>query len=121
MSWIKTFNAAGLPQGVSVYYTGMPVFPRYLSPLIVGTDQKDISEEVRLVSDSAGSLQYVVGGFFRRDQKSYNTSLYAPGADAWNAATPAPGYPIAVYPNETDSTISNPLSESTRIGRSTAS
>ena len=84
------------------YYTGVPVFPRLISPDVLSTKEDDVTEEVRLVSDGKSTLEYVVGAFFQHHQDSYSTRGYEPGAGAWDAATPAPVLPIVVYPNSSD-------------------
>jgi outer membrane receptor protein involved in Fe transport len=89
-------NALFAP-AIAAYYTGIPVFPRFTTPDVLSTTQRDLTEEVRLVSNGKSTIDYVVGAFFRHHQDSYTTLAYTPGAAAWDAATPAPILPIVVF------------------------
>jgi iron complex outermembrane recepter protein len=84
---------------VSSYYTGVPKFPRFTVPDVVSSSQKDLTEEVRLVSDGKETLDYVVGLFFQHHEDSYISQSFTPGAEAWDAAQPAPILPIVLFPN----------------------
>ena len=99
----QTFPVTGFPPGVAQYYLGVPTFPRYITPLAVNSNEKDVTEEVRLVSHTQGPLEYVAGAYFSHLQDAYTAALYAPGASAWDAATPAPTLPIVVFPNSGES------------------
>lgn len=96
----QTLLTALFAPAIAVYYTGMPVFPRFTASDVLSTTQRDFTEELRLVSNGKSTIDYVVGLFFQHHEDSYSTLAYTPGAAAWDAATPAPIVPIVVYAND---------------------
>lgn len=84
---------------VSRFYKGIPTYPRFTEPDIVSTTQKELTEEIRLVSDGKEILDYAVGVFFQHHEDSFISQSFTPGAQAWDAATPAPILPITLFPN----------------------
>jgi iron complex outermembrane receptor protein len=98
----QTFGVLGIPAFIGQYYTGSPVFPRYMDVFVLSTHEKNVTEEVRFVSNTKGPLDYVAGAYFSHDITSWTTQAYAPGASAWDAAIPAPIIPIVVFPNSNE-------------------
>ena len=73
-----------------------PAGVRTNSPLLDRTHLNVFSQEVRLASNGAQALDWLVGGFFQHVGRRYGQDLPTPGYDALNASTAAwPGCPAA--------------------------
>src|SRR6266404_2261587 len=73
-----------------------PAGVRTNSPLLDRTHLNVFSQEVRLASNGAQALDWLVGGFFQHVGRRYGQDLPTPGYDALNASTAAwPGCPVA--------------------------
>ncbi|HEY0768561.1 MAG TPA: TonB-dependent receptor, partial [Steroidobacteraceae bacterium] len=68
---------------------------RISSPLFDRTHLNVLSEEVRLASNGAQSLDWLIGGFFQHVGRRYGQALPTPGYDALNAAN---GFPLGPNP-----------------------
>lgn len=93
----QTLLNALFSPAIAQYYTGIPVFPRFTTDDALSTMERDVTEELRLVSNGKNTIDYVVGAFFQHHQDAYSTQTFTPGAAAWDAATPAPILPIVVF------------------------
>lgn len=60
------------------------------------TDLEGFSQEIRLSSDDAGPLQWVIGGFYSDTDRFYRQRLPTPGYDAFTDATLGAGTSAAV-------------------------
>ena len=69
-----------------VYYTGSPANPRAVVPVFNEDRDRSNTQEVRLVSNTGGAIDYVVGTFFQQEKRTIGLSVYDPGADTYTAA-----------------------------------
>ena len=74
-------SVTGLIEVLSAYYGG---FPRITSPQAMRTDISSFSEEIRLVSKSAGPWNWLVGGFYLTHDQNASGEEYIPGFKAWS-------------------------------------
>lgn len=79
-----TISLLGSPYGV--YYTGSPANPRAVVP--VRNTDRDVTntQELRLVSNPGGAIDYVVGTFLQQQHRSIGVEVYDPGADTYSLA-----------------------------------
>ena len=91
----------------AVYYTGNPVNPRTVIPYLNTDDERDSTQELRLVSNGKNRFDYVAGLYFQQQKRYFVFSPHLPGADVQSAAahagdtTPVAlggGY-LALYPD----------------------
>jgi iron complex outermembrane receptor protein len=76
-------DASQLTGSVTFQVGGTPAQVRFNSPLYDTTALKAFSQEVRLASDTAGALEWLVGAFYQRIDRDYGQNLPTPGYDAF--------------------------------------
>jgi outer membrane receptor protein involved in Fe transport len=79
-----TWGNLALPASVLPYYTGTPVNPRYNSVYRYGDKTKSYTQELRLVSNGEGSIDYTVGLYYQNEKNPSSWVGYAPGQSAYN-------------------------------------
>ncbi len=80
----------GLPASYLVYYTGMPINPRYVATMNDTDSEHRFTQEVRLVSKAGKWLDYVVGAFYEHDSRKLIWDIYEPGTTAQTIAAGGP-------------------------------
>lgn len=80
----STVNLLGSPYGY--YYTGVPANPRVVIPVGNPDSDRSYTEEVRLVSNSGGVVDYVLGAFFQQQRRYIGLHVLTPGGDVQSAA-----------------------------------
>jgi outer membrane receptor protein involved in Fe transport len=80
----------GLPATYLPYYTGNPINPRYVASMTDTDSEHRFTEEVRLVSKSGKTVDYVVGAFYEHDSRRLIWDIYEPGTTAQTIAAGTP-------------------------------
>lgn len=80
----QTIALLGSPYGV--YYTGVPANPRAVVPISNTDRETSNTQEIRLVSNGDGPIDYVVGTYFQQQKRRIGLGVYDPGADVYSAA-----------------------------------
>lgn len=79
-----TWGVLGLPPAYVAYYTGSPANPRFNA--IQRFDDRDrvVTQEIRLVSNTHGPIDYIVGLFYQKEANKTVWNGFAPGQIAYN-------------------------------------
>ena len=80
----STVALLGSPAGI--FYTSFPANPRIVIPIDNRDSDRSFTQEVRLVSEAGGPIDYIVGAFFQQQRRIIQQDIFAPGADAYSAA-----------------------------------
>jgi iron complex outermembrane receptor protein len=83
-------DASQLSGSVTFQLGGTPADVRLNSPLYDTTDLKAFSQELRLQSDTSGSLEWLIGAFYQHIDRDYGQNLPTPGYDAFLASVNLP-------------------------------
>jgi iron complex outermembrane recepter protein len=89
-----TVDLSYFPEHASVYSYGG--YPRVASPIYTTADDKAFVEELRLVSRSGSSWDYVAGAFYRRQTTYVDDPQTLPGLSVWSEL-PGSGLPLSIY------------------------
>jgi iron complex outermembrane recepter protein len=89
-------DATGASYNFSVFYGG---FPRFTIVNASESQEKAITEEIRLVSNGSGPFSYVLGGYYQNQHYDYGALSSAPGLGTYSF----------YGPNQGDGTYSSPL------------
>lgn len=79
-------TVALLGTGYGVYYTGSPANPRAVVPVENRDKDRNLSEEIRLVSNGTGPVSFIAGLYFQQEHKNVDVFVLAPGAGEQSAA-----------------------------------
>lgn len=79
-----TWGNLALPGSVLPYYTGTPVNPRYNSVYRYGDRTTSKTQELRLVSNGDGPIDYTVGLYYQNEKNGSSWIGSAPGQQAYN-------------------------------------
>ena len=74
-------------QAVRNYYVGNPINPRIVIASNLTDDDHTFSQELRLVSKSGGSLEYVVGAYYERKRHNLGWDIFEPGTREQSVAS----------------------------------
>lgn len=77
-----TMSAAAL-----TYYAGDPVNPRFNHSAAYEDDDRVFTQELRIVSNGDGAIDYVVGAFYQKQTRKDDWLIYIPGARAQSEAS----------------------------------
>jgi len=80
-----TWSTLGLPQAYLPYYTGSPANPRFNSIQRFDDRNRVFTQEVRLVSNTKGPIDYIVGLFYQKEKNTTVWNGFDPGQTAYNA------------------------------------
>ncbi|HET6523123.1 TonB-dependent receptor [Sphingopyxis sp.] len=76
-----TAPAASIP-----FFTGDPIFPRFLFTGVYGDRSKTLTQEFRLVSKKGETFDYVLGGFYMDQRNSMSVDMHTPGITQYTQA-----------------------------------
>ncbi len=79
-----TWSTLALPPAYLPYYTGSPLNPRFNSIQRYDDNNKTTTQEIRLVSNSGGAIDYTFGLFYQREKSGSSWNGFAPGQVAYN-------------------------------------
>jgi outer membrane receptor protein involved in Fe transport len=80
----STLGTASLPAVFVSYYTGTPTNPRFNSVGRFTDRNRSFTQEVRLVSNGSGSIDYVIGAFYQRERRTDLWSAFGFGQFDYN-------------------------------------
>lgn len=80
-----TWGTLGLPPGYLPYYTGTPAYPQFTSLQRFDDRSNVFTQEVRVVSNGGGPIDYIFGGFYQRERSFSQWVSFDPGQTAYNA------------------------------------
>lgn len=90
-----TWGTLALPASYLPYYTGTPANPRFNSIQRYDDKNRVYTQEVRLVSNKGGPIDYIVGAFYQKENFYSAWNGYDPGQTAYNqlagVSQPGPG------------------------------
>lgn len=79
-----TWGNLALPASVLPYYTGTPVNPRYNSVYRFPDRTTSKTQEIRLVSNGDGPIDYTIGLYYQKERNRTAWVGHAPGQTAYN-------------------------------------
>ena len=80
-----TWGTLALPAAYLPYYTGAPAYPRFQSLQRYNDSVKAFTQEVRLVSNGDGPIDYILGAYYQREKNYAEWSSFDPGQTAYNS------------------------------------
>ncbi len=93
-----TYGILALPAAFRPYYIGNPANPRFMSINNFADNSEVFTQEVRLVSQIDGPLQFVAGAYYQNEKRNDTWYIYIPGTPAQTAASG--GLPVVTPPGE---------------------
>lgn len=100
----NTYGTLALPDIYRPYYTGNPANPRFMSVSNYADDTEIFTQEVRLVSQTESSLEYILGAFYQNEKRNDTWFIYLPGTPAQTAASG--GLPVILPPGDQSLSLS---------------
>jgi len=92
-----TLGYLSLPDAYLSYYIGNPVNPRFVAMNRRNDSTKTFVQEIRLVSNGANTLDYVVGLYYEKSRQRKDLGLFGPGTTEQTSA--GGGSPIFTGPD----------------------
>ncbi len=89
-----TWGTLGLPPAYLPYYTGSPANPRFQSIQRYNDHVKAFTQEIRLVSNGGGAIDYILGAYYQHEKNYAEWSSFDPGQIAYNGL---PGVTVLGY------------------------
>ncbi len=90
-----TWGTLALPAAYLPYYTGSPANPRFTSLQRFDDTNRVFTQELRLVSNTDGAFDYIIGAFYQREKNFTAWNGFGPGQTAYNnlpgVTQPGPG------------------------------
>ena len=93
-----TYGILALPAAFRPYYIGNPANPRFMSINNYADDSEVFTQEVRMVSQIEGPLQFVAGAYFQNEKRNDTWYIYIPGTPAQTVASG--GLPVVTLPGD---------------------
>jgi outer membrane receptor protein involved in Fe transport len=94
----NTYGILALPDVFRPYYTGNPANPRFMSVSNFADSTEILTQEVRLVSQTEGPLEYILGAFYQEEERNDTWLAFIPGTPAQTAASG--GLPVFAAPGD---------------------
>ncbi len=88
----STVALLGSPYGF--FYTGTPANPRAVIPVNNLDSDRSYTQEIRIVSEAGGTIEYTAGAFFQQQKRYIGLKVYAPGASEQSFASGGARVPI---------------------------
>lgn len=109
----STVNLLGSPLGV--YYTGTPANPRAVIPVRNADNERSWTEELRIVSNEGGPIDYTAGVFLQQHKRRIGLYVFAPGASEQSLAATGSNVPILLgggfVPTLADGSVYNQVTD----------